>query len=548
MSHNPVSPQVSPQVRFTKKLNMKNALKMYARFFACLYLTSLLIPAHAKPAQPNIIIYMVDDLGWNHIGVEAVTMGTHPPQYVTPHLARLASEGLSFSHAYAQPNCAPTRAAMLSGQYPARVNNDVYVVGNLNRNGKGGISKDAAKFRGPPQSEDVAAEAITIAEALKKNGYATAHIGKYHVGGHSDESTMPENVGFDINIGGYSQGHQPSCFATKSNNGWQFKGVGLGHFNRFGEPYNSDYIQRRSLPDELIGTPKHISDAVGDALEETVGKLHESGKPFYLQFHTYAVHGPVKARPDLKKSFQSQGSRQSEYLGFIAGVDENLKRMLDLLEDPNGDGDQSDSIAKNTVVFFTSDNGGTHAHNLPLKGNKGMLTEGGIRVPLIARWPGTIPAGTVSHRKVHCLDYYPTCLEIAGNQWSPDPKTHPLDGQSFLSTLHKPSQADQRDSIFYLFPGYMDTRAQPTVVAIDDIDGKRYKAFYYYEANRWELYCLTEDQGETNNIIKSQPEIAERLSKKTHDWLTQQHSTWKPKYPIVKANGQPAGPPPPFTK
>jgi arylsulfatase A-like enzyme len=520
---------------------------MQTRFALALCLISFAAKASADVDQPNIIIYMVDDLGWNHISVDRATMGTHDKRYVTPHLARLASEGLSFTHAYAQPNCAPTRAAMLSGQYPARIHNDVYVVGNLNRNGKGGISKQKAKFLGPQQSEDVAAEAITIAEALKKNGYATAHIGKYHVGGHKGKATMPENVGFDINIGGFSQGHQPSCFATKSNGGWRFKGVGMGHFDRFGEPYSEDYIKRRALPPELVGTSKHISDAVGDALEETVGKLHSTGKPFYLQFHTYAVHGPVKARPDLKKAFQSKGAKQAEYLGFIAGVDENVKRVLDLLDDPNGDGDKSDSIAKNTVVFFTSDNGGTHAHNLPLKGKKGMLTEGGIRVPLIARWPGTIQPGTVSHRKVHCLDFYPTCLQLAGSKWRPDAEQHPLDGQPFLQVLQNPDATDKRDPIFYLFPGYMDSRAQPTVVAIDDIEGKRYKVYYYYEADAWELYCLTDDQGEANNVVESQPEIAAALSKKTYDWLTQRHPTWKPKYPIAKATGQPAGPPPLFS-
>ena len=494
--------------------------------------------------QPNIIIYMVDDLGWNHIGVDNATMGTHAKQYVTPNLARLAKEGLSFTHAYAQPNCAPTRAAMLSGQYPARVHNDVYVVGNLNRNGKGGISKEKAKFLGPKQSEDVAASAITIAEALKKNGYATAHIGKYHVGGHRGKETMPENVGFDINIGGHAQGHQPSCFANNKSGSWKLKGVGLGHFDRFCEPYDEAYIKRRGLPSELVGTPKHVSDAVGDALEETILKLHSDRKPFYLQFHTYAVHGPVKARPDLKKSFQAKGNKQAEYLGFIAGVDENLKRMLDLLEDPNNDGDNSDSIAKNTVVFFTSDNGGTHADNLPLKGKKGMLTEGGIRVPLIARWPGTIPPGTVSHRKIHCLDYYPTCLQLAGNQWRPSREEHPLDGESFAHVLRKPQTNEKRDPVFYLFPGYMDSRAQPTVVAIDELAGKRYKIFYYYEADAWELYCLSDDEGETKNLIKTHPEIAAELSQKIRGWLSKQQPTWKPKYPIVKSTGKPAGPPP----
>lgn len=494
--------------------------------------------------KPNIIIYMVDDLGWNHIGVDQATMGTHGEQYATPNLAQMAQQGLSFTHAYAQPNCAPTRAAMLTGQYPARIHNDVYVVGNLNRNGKGGISKQKAKFLGPRQSEDVAAKAITIAEALQKNGYATAHIGKYHVGGHQGEATMPENAGFDINIGGHAQGHQPSCFATQNNGNWKFRGVGLGHFDRFGKPYSETYVTRRGLPNELIGTPKHISDAVGDALEETIGKLHATNKPFYLQFHTYAVHGPVRARPDLKQSFQTQGRNQAEYLGFIAGVDENLKRMLNLLDDPNQDGDKSDSIADNTVVFFTSDNGGTHANNLPLKGKKGMLTEGGIRVPLIVRWPGTISPGSVSHRKIHCLDYYPTCLQLAGNDWQPPEQKHPLDGDSFAHVLRNPTTDEKRDPIFYLFPGYMDSRAQPTVVAIDDTPKGRYKIYYYYEADEWELYCLSDDPSESQNLIQQQPEIAASLSQKIHGWLTQKHPTWQPKYPITKATGKSAGPPP----
>ena len=496
--------------------------------------------------QPNIIIYMVDDLGWNHVGVKQATLGTHGEQYVTPHLMQLANEGLSFTHAYAQPNCAPTRAAMNSGQYPARIHNDVYVVRSLNRFGKGGISKKKAKFRGPKQSEDVAAEAITIAEAMKKNGYTTAHLGKYHVGGHGDQATMPENVGFDINIGGCRQGHQPTCFAKKNDGEWRFKELGLGHFDRFGAPYSKEYVKRRGLAKTLVGTAKHISDATGDALEETIGKLHNSGKPFYLQFHTYAVHGPVKARPDLKKAFQDKGFQQADYLGFIAGVDENLKRMVDLLDDPNGDGDKSDSIADNTVVFFTSDNGGTHANNLPLKGEKGMLTEGGIRVPLIVRWPGTIHPGAVSDRKIHCLDFYPTCLELAGKTWRPDPKQHPLDGESFAQVLQNPATAKKREPIFYLFPGYLDQRAQPTVVAIDEAHGQRYKIYYHYEANTWELYCLTDDPSEAKNLIGKQPEIAVAMSGKIHDWLSQEHPTWKPKYPIAKTSGKSAGLPPVF--
>lgn len=491
----------------------------------------------AAADQPNIIIYMVDDLGWNHISARQPTMGTGGGIYQTPNLETLANEGLSFTHAYAQPNCAPTRAAMLSGQYPARIHNDVYVVGSLNRHGRGGISKKDAKFKGPRQTEDVAAEAITIAEALKRNGYSTAHIGKYHVGGQSGDDTMPEKVGFDINIGGCTQGHQATCFASKGNGGWQFKKVGLGHFDRFAAPYTEEYLEKHGFPAELAGTPKHISDALGDALEETIRKFSSNKKPFYIQFHTYAVHGPVNARPDLEE-------KHGNYPGFIASVDLNMGRMLAAIEDPNGDGDKADSICGNTLILFTSDNGGTHAGNEPLRGKKGMLTEGGIRVPLIAYWKGVIPANKVTDAKVHAVDYYPTCLELAGGRWAPPEEDHPLDGTSFADLLRKPDAKRVREPVFFLFPGYLDTRAEPTVVAIDEIGGKRYKLHYFYESDAFELYCLSDDQGEARNLIRKQPEIAKRLSGKMNAWLGQKHPTWKPKYPIDRKTGRPAGPPP----
>jgi arylsulfatase A len=502
-------------------------------------------------SKPNIVVFMVDDLGWNHISAGQTTMGTHDTVYNTPHIEKLANKGLSFTHAYMQPNCAPTRAALVSGQYPARVNNRVYVVQHLNRFSKKGLTKAKARFRGPEQSEDVAAAAITVAEALKQNGYATAHIGKYHVGGHKGEDTLPENVGFDINIGGFSQGHQPVCFASKKNGEWIFKGLGRGHFNRYAAPYTKAYLKKRALPTELVGTAKHVSDALGDAMEETIKTLSTGNKPFYLQFHTYAVHGPVKARPDLKQAAiarlrQDVKGRTAEYTGFIAGVDENMGRLLSILNDPDGDGDTTDSVASNTLVLFTSDNGGTHAPNTPLKGVKGELTEGGIRVPLIAYWPGVIPQNTITDHKVHAVDYYPTYLELAGNAWLPPEKEHPLDGESFADILRKPDTKRPRQPIFYLFPGYMDWRAQPCAVIIDDLEGKRYKLTYIYETNAWELYCLTNDQGETCNLIASRPAIAATLSKKLDAWLKQTHPTWQPKFPLDKENGKPVGPPPVF--
>lgn len=506
--------------------------------------------AGQSSARPNIIVLMVDDLGWNHISAQQATLGTSNKLYQTPNIAQLAKDGMSFPFAYAQPNCAPTRAAMLSGQYPPRVHNSVYVVGNLNRFGRGGIRKENAGFDGPEQSQDVSVDAVTVAEALQRNGYATAHIGKYHVGGHEGEGTLPENSGFDINLGGFSQGHQPVCFASEGKNGWVFKNLGRGDFNRFAEPYSKEYVKRRQLPEQLIGSPKHVSDAIGDAMEETVQKLAAGGKPFYLQFHTYAVHGPVRARPDLKEEVKARNKQNklTEYAAFISSVDENLGRLRSLLNDPNQDGDPSDSITDETLILFTSDNGGTHASNAPLRGEKGEFYEGGIRVPLIACWPGTIEADSVNDRLVHCVDYYPTFLELAGMKWQPEERDHPLDGESFATALTTGQPAGRSEPIFYLFPGYLDQRAQPCAVVIDEIDGKRFKLTYYYEAEKWELYSLSDDRGETNELSQAQPEIARQLAMEMRKWLQQKSPTWRPQYPISRKTGKPAGPPPEFTR
>jgi arylsulfatase A-like enzyme len=497
-------------------------------------------------SPPNIIIFMVDDLGWNHLSVVGSTQGTAPTVYQTPNLERLAAGGIRFPFAYAQPNCAPTRAAMLSGQYPAREHNGVYAVGSLNRFGKDGITEQQAHFRGPSQQEDVAVEAVTIAEALKKNGYTTAHIGKFHIGGHDSPATLPEQVGFDINIGGCEQGHQPVCFASQQEDRWRFRELGRGDFDRWAEPYCECYLKKRGLPAALAGTPKHISDATGDALVETLGDLAAGGQPFYLQFHTYAVHGPVRARPDLRAvaSERAESNRQAEYLGFIAGVDETVGRMLAALEDPNGDGDRADSIRGNTLVLFTSDNGGTHATNWPLRGEKGMFTEGGIRVPLIASWPGHIPAGTVSQRMVHAVDYYPTCLELAGGHWMPPMADHPLDGEPFATELLVPGSDANRGPIGFLFPGYLDSRAQPGAWLIDEVAGERWKVAYDYEADVWSLFCLSEDVGERRDRSAAKPQLLAMLAARLDAWLRQKSPTWHPKYPLRKNTRQPAGPPP----
>jgi arylsulfatase A-like enzyme len=281
-------------------------------------------------------------------------------------------------------------------------------------------------------------------------------------------------------------------------------------------------------------------------MEETVRNLASGSQPFYLQLHTYAVHGPVKARPDLREEAteRAKSKKMAEYLGFIAGVDENVGRLLAVLEDPNRDGDTQDSILENTMILITSDNGGTHTNNLPLRGEKGMFTEGGIRVPLIVSWEGHLPAGQVSQRMVHAVDYYPTCLDVAGGEWMPPGEVHPLDGESFLEELLQPGSDEDRGPVCYLFPGYLDQRAQPGAWVINEVDGSRFKASFDYEKNAWSLFNLSEDVGEEKDLATENKNVLVTLAEQLDNWLTQKGPTWQPKYPIRKEDGLSAGKPP----
>jgi arylsulfatase A-like enzyme len=299
---------------------------------------------------------------------------------------------------------------------------------------------------------------------------------------------------------------------------------------------------------ELLGQPKHISDATGDAFEDVFSQFVSGEKPFYIQYHPYAVHGRVIARPDLRAKAEldrtPKGPHQSfEYAAFIESVDINVGRVLRAVHDPNGDGDTSDSVAENTLILFTSDNGGTHAANDPLRGEKGMFTEGGIRVPLIAYWPGTIAAGGVTDHMVHAVDYYPTYLDLSGKRWMPPEAKHPLDGFSFAAELRDPVASPPREAIYYLFPGYLAPRAYPSVLTIDEVDGKRYKAWYHYEEDKWTLYNITDDVDESEDVSAQQPEVLSRLQQQILAWLGQEHPTWQPKYPLDPKTKQSVGPP-----
>ena len=296
--------------------HLKTGTSMKTRFALALCLISLGAKAFADVDQPNIIIYMVDDLGWNHIGVDQVTMGTHEKQYVTPHLARLADEGLSFTHAYAQPNCAPTRAAMLSGQYPARIHNNVYVVGNLNRNGKGGISKQTGEIprpatkrrrRGRSNHDRRGHERRTATPPLTSENTTSVVTRTKRPCRRTSVSTSTSAAS--------RRGINRAVLLRSQRATGNSKVSGWDTSIASAMPYSEDYIKRRALPAELIGTSKHISDAVGDALEETVGKLHATGKPFLpaVSYLRRSRTGEGKARSEEGVSIARARSRPNTW-------------------------------------------------------------------------------------------------------------------------------------------------------------------------------------------------------------------------------------------
>lgn len=410
--------------------------------------------------RPNILVILADDLGWTDLSTGNPNLGNASDFYQTPNVERLAREGLAFTSCYMQPNCSPTRAALLSGQYAPRNGNGVYNVDDLNR-GDG-----TPPLVGPSQNEDVPSSTVTVAESLRAAGYVTAHFGKYHVGGHEGGSaTLPLNQGFDYNFGGGPAGNPGNYFAS----GGIFAGNVGPELDFWGPNYTASYISdvlqplanraaNPNNPATLEGTDKHLSDAMGDALlayleDHRTGPLAD--RPFYIQFHTFAVHTPIQPRLDLEAKYNGlpAGARHdsASYAALVEGLDQQVGRLLDYLDDPNGDGDATDSLTTNTLVIFTSDNGGHMGptDNQPLRGRKGMFYDGGIRVPLIARQPGTIPTNQVTHTLVHAVDFYPTLIEVAGAQ-APDPVQQPLDGVSFAAHLRDPASPRRRSPIYYL--------------------------------------------------------------------------------------------------
>ena len=414
-----------------------------------------------QPAsKPNILFILADDLGWTDGGCFGSEF------YETPKIDRLAAQGMRFTNNYSACTvCSPSRAAILTGQYPARLHLTDFIPGHV---------PTKAKLSVPDWTMHLSLEVPNLAQRLKSAGYATASIGKWHLG---EAGFWPEKQGFDLNIAGYDHGHPPT------------------YFSPYKIPTLTEGPQGEFLSDRLT------SEAI---------KFIEQNKdrPFFVYLPHYAVHHPVMAKPEVIAKYKSKVDpkaphKRPEYAGLIESVDDSVGRLLAKLEELK--------LSENTVVIFTSDNGGLASitTNLSLRAGKGSAYEGGVRVPLIIKWPGVTKPGSVCHTPVIGVDFYPTLLAMAGVMPSPGV----VDGEN-IEPLLRQSGSMKRDAIYWHYPHYHQLGGTPHG-AIREGD---FRLVEFYEDNHAELYDLKEDIGETKDLAAALPDKTAALRKKLQDW------------------------------
>jgi arylsulfatase A-like enzyme len=465
---------------------------------AALLSFGLLCAGTPAERRPNFVLIYIDDLGWKDAGFLGSTY------YETPSTDRLARQGMVFTNAYANaPNCAPSRACLLSGQYPPR--HGIYTVGSSERG-----PANLRKWVPVPNKTILKASVVTIAEALKPGGYVSASIGKWHLG--DDPASGPHSQGFGLNIGGNHQGHAQS------------------YFSPYGLMWLSDGPQGEYLTTRLTDEALRFIETNKD-------------RAFFLYLPHYAVHSPIEAKPELiekyKKKTGSRGQDYPDYAAMIESTDQEIGRILGKLDDLG--------LAKTTVVFFLSDNGGTAGSTSmePLRGSKGTIYEGGIRIPMIVRWPEKVRPGSVTDVPVSGVDLYPTILEMARVRRPPG---YVLDGESLLPLLTGSGGLPPR-AIFWHFPAYLEPdsgRKGPwKATPCSAVRQGDWKLIEQFEDGQLELYNLKDDIGERTNLAPSRKDKATELVQLLRDWRaatrapvpTMKNPKYDPNAPVVMQGG-----------
>lgn len=470
---------------------------MRDRFVARLLFASIVIglghPPSATGAQEagrlNVVLILADDLGWTDLACFGSDL------YRTPNIDRLAREGMKFTQAYSACTvCSPTRASLMTGKYPARLRVTDWIPGRPPAN---------PKLLVPEWTKFLPHEETTLAEVFKAAGYATASIGKWHLG---PETHFPKTQGFDVNIAGTDLGSPTS-----------------GYFAPWKIPTLTEGADGEYLTDRMgVEAARYVKE--------------NATRPFFLYLPHFAVHTPIQAPKDLTEKYRAlvkTGARHTNsiYAAMVESMDTAIGRVLTALE--------GQRILDRTIVIFTSDNGGhlPTTSNAPLRVGKGSCYEGGTRVPLIVRWPGVVAPGSVSDTPVITPDIYPTLLAITAVAGV---ATHRPDGESLEPLLRRNGEL-KRDAIFWHYPHYQLYQQGGTVpyaaVRVGD-----FKLIQFYDGSSSELYDLRQDIGETRNLAAAQPDRLRALQDRLDRWrndVSAQLPTSNPGYDAAKPEHQP---------
>ncbi|WOD42648.1 sulfatase [Hwangdonia lutea] len=451
--------------------------------------------------KSNIILFMIDDMGWQDTSVPFWKEKTaFNKLYETPNMERLASQGMKFTQAYATPVCTPTRVSLISGMNAARhrVTNWTFKRDISMVKPPKGLQMPAWNVNGA-QPTDTVSRSVYITplpQILKDNGYETIHVGKAHFGAIGTPSANPITLGFNVNIGGHAAGQPGSYYGNddfKNLNSnttiWDVPGLEKYH--------GKDIFLTEALTRESI---------------LAMDKAIENNKPFYLYMSQYAVHTPIQGDPRFEQKYIGKGLHpiEARYASLIEGMDKSLGDIMNHLEEKG--------ISDNTIILFMSDNGGLsavarggkkHTHNKPLSSGKGSVHEGGIREPMLVKWPGVTKANSKTDDFVIIEDFFPTIIELAGID---DYKTvQTTDGISFTATLKGEKQDNNNRTLFWHYPNNWGPTG-PGIGATSTIRQGDWKLIYYHLDSRFELFNIAEDIGETSNLATKETEKLKALA------------------------------------
>jgi arylsulfatase A-like enzyme len=475
--------------------------------------------------RPNIVIFLVDDMGWQDTSLPFWTEETElNRRYHTPNMERLAREGMKFTNAYATPVCTPTRVSMITGMNAAhhRITNWTHIHRNTSTDMEDDFFGQAPwNYNGVSPDKDIpnTTYATMLPQILKDNRYFTIHVGKGHWASMGTPGSNPLNLGFMVNIAGNATGH-PQSFKGEENYG-NLAGQSTFHaVQNLTEYYGSEVFLTEALTLEAL-----------KSLEAPI----QNGQPFFLNMAHYAVHIPLQDDKRFYKKYLDTGLDEAEakYASMVEGMDKSLGDLMDFLQEKRVD--------DNTIIIFMTDNGGlslvpprggkAHTHNLPLRAGKGSVYEGGIRVPMIVKWPGVVKPGTTTDQYVIVEDYFPSILEMA--RVAEVKTVQSVDGKSFTPILRNAAHKEDDRVLIWHFPN----KWQPDGPGINYKSAIRqgdWKLVYHMRNGQTELFNLKSDIGEAKDLSGSYPKRVKELC----SILAKRLREWNAPMPVIKQTGK----------